>query len=130
MTRADVLKREGATSIVFAVVPVKLTSEANSRDGWRAKSRRAKAQRAAAKAAMGPDIKGPPPPYVITITRIGPRKLDSDNLAGSAKAVRDGVADWLGIDDGDERLTWVYAQRSEGAGMYAAEVVISAEFKL
>ena len=86
-------------------------------------------QRAQAKAALGPDCKGLPPPCVITITRIGPRKLDSDNLAGSAKHVRDGVADWLGIDDGDERLTWEYAQRSGGAGVYACEIVIESTMR-
>ena len=26
------------------------------------------------------------------------------------KATRDGVADWLGVDDGDKRLSWRYAQ--------------------
>lgn len=115
-----------ATHIISARVYVKLVSEANSHQHWRHRQRRAKLQRAMAKTALGADIKGPPPPYVITLTRIGPRKLDSDNLAGSAKAVRDGVADWLGIDDGDSRLTWEYQQRSEGAGVYACEVSIAA----
>jgi hypothetical protein len=103
---------------------VKLISEANAHTHWRERQRRAKFQRQAARLTLGADISGPPPPYVITITRIGPRTLDSDNLAGSAKHVRDGVADWLGIDDGDKRLSWNYAQRSEGPGIYAAEVVI------
>ena len=108
---------------------VKLVSEANTRGHWRQRAARAKLQRACAKSALGHDIKGPPPPYVITITRIGPRKLDSDNLAGSAKAVRDGVADWLRIDDGSPLLTWRYEQRSEGRGVYGAEIVIEAELK-
>jgi hypothetical protein len=43
---------------------------------------------------------------VVTITRIGPRQLDSDNAVGSAKHVRDQVAACLGLDDGDKRLTW------------------------
>ena len=116
-----------ATHIISVTVPVKLVSEANSHEHWRNRQRRAKLQRSMAKTALGADVKGPPPPYVITITRIGPRTLDSDNLAGSAKAVRDGVADWLGIDDGDKRLTWEYAQRSDGAGVYACEVMIAAD---
>jgi len=113
-----------ATHIIAATVHVKLVSEANAHEHWRQRQKRAKLQRALAKTALGPDCKGPPPPYVITITRIGPRKLDSDNLQGSAKAIRDGVADWLGIDDGDDCLTWDYKQRSEGAGVYACEIVI------
>ena len=64
----------------------------------------------------------PPAPLTITITRIGPRRLDSDNLAASAKHVRDGIADWLEIDDGDERLTWNYAQASDGRGRYAVGI--------
>jgi hypothetical protein len=114
------------TPILTARIPVRLISEANAHTHWRERQKRAKAQRAAAKAAMGEDIKGPPPPYTITITRIAPRRLDSDNLAGAGKHVRDGIADWLRIDDGDPRLTWHYEQRSEGAGKYAAEVVITA----
>jgi hypothetical protein len=39
-----------------------------------------------------------------------------------------GVADWLGIDDGDKRLTWRYAQRRGKPKEYAAEVKIESEF--
>lgn len=51
---------------------------------------------------------------VIVIARIGPRALDGDNLAGSAKHVRDGIADWLGVNDGDNRITWLYEQSKDG----------------
>lgn len=52
---------------------------------------------------------------IVTITRVGKRKLDSDNLARSAKAVRDAIASNFGIDDGDEgekdsRWDWRYKQ--------------------
>jgi hypothetical protein len=118
-----------AAHIICANVPLKLISEANAHTHWRERQRRAKLHRKAAREALGPDIKGPPPPYVITITRIGPRTLDSDNLAGAAKHVRDGVADWLGIDDGDKRLTWLYDQRSGGPGVYGCEISIRAEMQ-
>lgn len=49
-------------------------------------------------------------PATVTITRIGKRKLDSDNLAISAKHVRDGIADAYGVDDGSDLYTWNYAQ--------------------
>ena len=62
------------------------------------------------------------PPYEITITRHGKRKLDSDNLAASAKFVRDGIADALGIDDGDDEMaTWLYRQEP---GQYMVEIFI------
>lgn len=58
----------------------------------------------------------PVPPLTVTITRIAPSELDDDNLAGSAKAVRDGVADWLGVDDRTKRsgVAWRYAQARDG----------------
>jgi hypothetical protein len=113
-------------SIVSIKVPVKIISEANNFDGWRKKAKRKREQRALACGALGDDIIGPPPPYAITLTRVGPRTLDDDNLASGFKAVRDGVADWLGIDDGDKRLTWRYAQRKGAPKEYAAEIVIEA----
>lgn len=60
---------------------------------------------------------------VVTITRLSARELDSDNLESSQKAVRDGVADALGIDDRDPRVTWLYAQ--EKAKGYAVRITIT-----
>ena len=51
--------------------------------------------------------------YVVTLTRISVGYLDDDNLRGSFKGVRDAVAEWLGIDDGHERIRFAY--RQEGA---------------
>lgn len=36
--------------------------------------------------------------------------MDSDGCVGSFKAIRDGIADALGIDDGSERIRWNYEQ--------------------
>ena len=42
----------------------------------------------------------PHTPCVILLIRIAPSEgLDDDNLQGSLKAVRDAVAEWLGVDD-------------------------------
>ena len=49
--------------------------------------------------------------------------LDDDNLASGFKSTRDGVADWLGIDDGSKRLTWVYKQVKGPPKTYEAEVI-------
>lgn len=51
-----------------------------------------------------------PPALVVTITRISPGTLDSDAVPASAKHIRDGVADALGINDNDPRVTWEYRQ--------------------
>ena len=40
---------------------------------------------------------------VVTLTRVSPRALDSDNLAYAFKAVRDEVAAYFGVNDNDPR---------------------------
>lgn len=55
-------------------------------------------------------------PCHIQLTRLSPRMLDSDNLQGALKYIRDSVADYLipglqpGRADGDTRLSWSYSQ--------------------
>ena len=49
-------------------------------------------------------------------TAIAPRKFDDGAVEGSCKAVQDGIADALGIDDGDDRLEWRYDQRKGRVG--------------
>ena len=64
-----------------------------------------------------------PQPITVVLTRIGKKTLDDDNLQSGFKATRDGVADWLGIDDGSPLLTWRYAQ--EKGKQYAAHVAVT-----
>ena len=124
-----------ATQMITVTIPVKTVSEANSHTHWRERQKRAKAQRWAATNMVRADLfgyrframTGQREDLVLTLTRIAPRKLDSDNLAGSCKHVRDGIADALGIDDGDERLDWRYAQEKGKPGEYAVRVEIRAK---
>ena len=60
----------------------------------------------------------------ITLTRIAPRVLDYDNLASGLKAVRDGVADALRVDDGSTRIRWRYTQERGKPREYAVRVEI------
>ncbi len=128
MTPAESLARQQATHMICVLLPIQIISEANTREHWRPKAARAKAHRTTAEWTLR---KHPRPrtdgPITITITRIAPRELDGDNLQSGGKATRDGVADWLGVDDGDKRLTWVYQQRKGGVKEYGAE--ISVEWK-
>ena len=49
--------------------------------------------------------------WVVQFTRISSKLLDvGDNLPASFKAHRDAVASWLGMDDSDPRITWLYEQ--------------------
>lgn len=101
--------------------PVRIESEANRRDHWAARHRRfAKQKRVVALhlLALG-GMARPRPPLVVELTRIGPRSLDTDNLAGGCKAVRDQIAAWLGVDDGDPRVEWRYGQQRGKPREYA-----------
>lgn len=47
----------------------------------------------------------------VTLIAVRQKRLDDDNLAGGFKALRDAIAESLCIDDGDERIEWVYRQQ-------------------
>ena len=94
-------------------LPIKLVSEANVREHWSKKAKRAKEQRGLARMLTRGINLTWMFPYHVIITRYGPgsRKLDFDNLANSAKHVIDGIADALGVDDGDTtKITWEVKQ--------------------
>lgn len=120
--------------LLEVTLPVRTVSEANCHQHWRVRQRRAKDQRhtvAAALRAKLHDIRAVllegGGRYAVTLTRVSPGTLDSDNLAGSQKHVRDGVADALGIDNRDERVAWLYAQRRGEVGQYGIVIAIREE---
>lgn len=94
-----------------------LVSEANQREHWSVKHRRAKEQRYTVYYNLRCTYWSLPQlPCIITLTRIAPRALDTDNLVSSFKACQDGVADWLAGAEGQgqdrlEGLTWHYDQQ-------------------
>jgi len=47
-----------------------------------------------------------PAEVIVTMTAHLPRYFDDDNLAGALKPLRDALADWIGVDDGDRRVMW------------------------
>lgn len=91
-------------------LPIATVSEANLKEHWAKTAKRRKSQRH----ETGWELKRTRPPSLpltVVLTRISPRKLDEgDNLNMSMKAIRDGIADWLGIDDGSDLVKWEYAQ--------------------
>lgn len=63
----------------------------------------------------------------VRLTRHAPSDgLDDDNLRSAFKAIRDGIADALRIDDGDRRIAFEYAQRRAPKGVYFVLVEIRA----
>ena len=111
---------------MFVSIPIRTVSEANIRVHWAVRAKRVKAQRLAVSMVLGSRRSLiDRPPYVVTLCRVAPSKgLDTDNLCSSLKASRDAVAAILGIDDGDARITWRYAQRRGKPKEYAVEILI------
>lgn len=110
------------------IIPVRTVSEANAHTHWRQRQKRAKEQRQAAfvlatTTDLNPMLVEQSPAVRVTMTRLAPRKLDSDNLAGSMKHVRDGIADFFCVDDGSEKYDWQYGQ--EKSKEYGVRVVIT-----
>jgi len=106
---AIVARKDGAVRLEVTI-PIVTVSEPNARGAWFARSRRARAQRLAVADALARHER-PALPLRVTLTRIASRRLDSDNLAGALKSVRDAVSRWLDVDDGpDGPVSWCYGQ--------------------
>jgi hypothetical protein len=106
-------------------IPLRTASEANMRSHWSAKAKRVASQRAIVTLALGPCPAWlRERPRHVRLTRIAPRRLDGDNLQSSFKAVRDAVAAWLGIDDGDDATAWLYGQERGEPLQYAVTVEV------
>ena len=109
-------------STKFVIDGMKLVSEANAHEHWRKRQKRAKEQRQIVAFHMMRTI-FPQLPLTCRIIRIGPRMLDSDNAWGSAKHVRDQIAEMFGVDDRDEtKIKWDVTQEK---GEYGVRVELS-----
>ena len=110
----------GASAGVVVELPgLRLVNPLNHRQGWRAVSERGRREKAVVGAALR-GHKPPALPVVVTITRVSPGRLDDDGATASAKHVRDAVAEWLGCDDGDPRVTWAVVQAKGAAAVRIA----------
>lgn len=92
----------------------------NERIHWSKRHRRAASERKAAFLMM-PRVEIP---CTVKMTRVAPRALDDDNLRGSLKNLRDGIADRLGVDDRSPLVKWEYAQERGPARHYSVVVEV------
>lgn len=61
----------------------------------------------------------------VKVTRIAPRALDRhDGLPASCKPVVDAIAECLGVDDADPRVSWSYGQERGKPREYAVRVTV------
>jgi len=103
----DATPGEPHTQRCAVYLPIQVVSEANRRGHWSKHDQRRKEHRQTGHDA----VVAVPLPAVVRFERIGGNPMDDDNLRSAFKALRDGVADRLGIDDRDPRVRWEYAQR-------------------
>ena len=130
--------------MILVRIPIRLPSLANARWHWRARAKIIREHRGLARLLVGAglaaantsglELRGQA--LVIVIVRIAPRRLDTDNLSSACKGVRDGVADALGISDGDAQHEWRYEQRRDPKAVgsayptgYGTEITVSPRYK-
>lgn len=106
-------------------IDVQLGRGQNMREHYRVRANRVKAEREATARSLVPydesDVQHAMICHTngarVTLSRPWARvPLDSDNLSGAFKGVRDEVAAFLGVDDRSERLHWIYTQSKQPKG--------------
>ncbi len=95
-------------------LPIRTVNESNNRDHWRVRAKRNASNRFASEMLCTKWLQKISD-GTVRLTRIGPGVLDDDGVVSALKAVRDGIAEWLGIDDGDPRIRYEYAQEQRRA---------------
>lgn len=129
----------GRDPVITVELPVHLKNTSNARQHWGTTARKAKVRHtvelAVRTAARHRGIVEMLPPLALSggadehdlavrLVYVGPRVLDDDGVASAVKSLRDGVADALGVDDRDPRVTWVPDQERGGVREYAARVEV------
>lgn len=113
---------------IVIILPIRTINPCNTREHWAVRSKRHASQRYEAYMAMSGGVSFKvlrrrfPHLIRVTLTRIGKRYMDTDGLAASFKAVRDGIAQAFGIDDGADFYEWRYEQ--EIGKEYAVRITI------
>ena len=118
----DMAKLHGDFTVVKIRMPIHVISEANNRDHWSLKTKRRVAQQKEfvvlwRNAKVKIDF-----PCKVIFTRFGAKLLDSDNLAGAFKFVRDQLAREAGVDDGSPLWKFEYRQEITPNREYFIEI--------
>lgn len=112
------------------VIPMQTGRGLNSRGHWRVAHKRNLAEQEVVAWELA-RVARPSIPCSVVLTRFAPSNgLDDDNLAGSLKNVRDAVAKWLGVDDGDRttvRYRYTQSRAAWGVGIEFGPAVSGAQ---
>lgn len=106
-------------------VPLRIYSEANMREHWAKKSRRTTEQRHVTRYMVMNELCRQGVSFTrgtVKLIRLAPRTLDSDNLQSAFKAVRDGLADAIKINDGKPEVVYTYDQEQSKAYGFRIEM--------
>jgi hypothetical protein len=106
-------------------IDVTLISKANAREHRRVRDQRIIKERDATLVALKYQTGRPDVVLMhdegarVTLSRpYHETPLDDDNIRAAFKAVRDAIADFLGVDDGSSQLHWIYTQiKAERVGV-------------
>lgn len=110
-------------------LPIRTVNPLNgTTDRW-GKVKRAKKHRLTARVAVNREImrritsnEKSPNSLRVMLTRYGPQRMDDEGVIASLKAVRDGISDAAGVDDGDEYWDWKYDQQRSPAGCWGVRI--------
>ena len=112
---ADILDRLQPGGLEF-FIPIRTTTGLNAREHWAVKAKRVKRERQATRffwtaQRVGLNLAAGMH-WRIELVRYAPgNPPDGDNVVAGLKAVRDQLAEQLGISDGDRRHLWFYGSR-------------------
>lgn len=116
-------------------VAIKTKNGLNQRQHWRTVSKRAIEIKSATAIALSAQagVRGHHVrrPCVVVMTRSSTGVLDDDGLASSLKHVRDAVAEWLGVDDGDTGAVRFKCEQGTGKrGVHGVQIEVHEETRL
>ncbi len=110
-------------------IPIRLLSSANLAESHWTRYRRNRTQSNLVRMYFNLMAKKPELPVCIILTRIAPRKLDSeDNLPYAFKHIKDCIADILvpglkpGRADDNDQISWKYKHRKGAVREYGIEI--------
>ena len=103
-------------------LPLRADRNQNARGHWAVTAKKRASEKAAVAYRLNPNQFRPL--LMVTITRIAPRRMDTDGLVGALKGVRDGIAARLGIDDRSPLVQYFYDQESRKPKEYGVRVRI------
>jgi hypothetical protein len=103
-------------------VPVRTVNKNNVEEHWAVRRRRVLRERNAVVLSW-PRL-AVQVPCEVNLVRIAPARnhLDSDGATAAVKTVRDEVARLIGVDDGDQRVTWTTGPQEVGAWGVRVEI--------